>query len=232
VVVGVNTGRIHIFDAKSNPMVKRNTINLNKYGQRKVTNQEDNWIQTMKFNPDGTVLAVGTHGMVIVLLDATDGYKFGQRLKAHKAPIAHLDWSVDGCFIQSVCIAYELLFHKINFENLKASKHCPSAKVVKNVEWATQECTFGWPVQGIFSSSEDSISVNICDKSPDGKLIVTGDDCGLVNIYRYPCLEGNESLSFKGHASQVPGVRFTSNGQHVLSTGGDDKTLIQWKVTE
>jgi len=42
VVVGVNTGRIHIFDAKSNPMVKKKTINLNKYGKRKVINQEDN----------------------------------------------------------------------------------------------------------------------------------------------------------------------------------------------
>lgn len=134
VVVGVNTGRIHIFNAKACPMIKRKTINLNKYGQRKVINQEDNWIQTMKFNPEGNILAVGTHGMVIVLLDATKGYRFRQRLKAHKCAITHLDWSVDSSFIQSVCVGYELLFHSINVDNLKYSKHCPSAKAVKNVE--------------------------------------------------------------------------------------------------
>jgi len=194
IVAGVNTGKIYVFKATANPMVKKKTVNLNKYSQRQVKNQEDNWIQTMKFNPKGNVLAVGTHGMVIILLDASHGYKYKQRLMAHTAPITHLDWSVDSKFIQSVCIGYELLFHSIKVEHLKASKHCPSAKAVRNVKWATQECTFGWPVQGIFDASQGGTEV-ICDKSPSGTLIATGDDNGHVKLYRYPCLEGNRGKS-------------------------------------
>jgi len=132
IVAGINTGRICVFKATANPMVKKKTVNLNKYSQRNV--KEDNWIQTMKFNPKGNVLAVGTHGMVIILLDASHGYKYKQRLMAHTAPITHLDWSVDSKFIQSVCLGYELLFHSIKVKHLKASKHCPFAKAVRNVK--------------------------------------------------------------------------------------------------
>jgi len=134
IVAGVNTGKIYVFKAKANPMVKKKTVNLNKYSQRKLKNQEDNWIQTMKFNPKGNVLAVGTHGMVIILLDASHGYKYKQRLMAHSSPITHLDWSVNSKFIQSVCLGYELLFHSIKVKHLKASRHCPSAKAVRNLK--------------------------------------------------------------------------------------------------
>ncbi len=33
-----------------------------------------NWIQTLKYSPDGKALAVGTHGMVVCLCDVKDGY--------------------------------------------------------------------------------------------------------------------------------------------------------------
>jgi len=70
----------------------------------------------------------------------------------------------------------------------------------------------------------------ICDKSPNGTLIATGDDYGLVKIYRYPCLEGNRGKSYGGHSSHVPRVSFNSNGEYLLTVGGNDKALLQWKI--
>ena len=58
------------------------------------------------------------------------------------------DWSTDGRFIASVCLGYELLFHKIA-PALKGSAR-ENAPAVKNVQWATSTCKFGWAVNGIF----------------------------------------------------------------------------------
>jgi WD40 repeat protein len=68
----------------------------------------------MKFSPDGRTLAVGTHGSVICLLSVQKGYKVGGVLKQHNAAISHIDWSKDSEYLQSNCIAYELLFWTIH----------------------------------------------------------------------------------------------------------------------
>ena len=67
----------------------------------------------MAYSPNGKCLAVGTHGLVIVLCDVANEYKPVEKLTAHNAAIAHIDWSKDSSHIQSSCIAYELLFHDI-----------------------------------------------------------------------------------------------------------------------
>jgi hypothetical protein len=58
------------------------------------------------------------------------------------------DWSTDGRFIASVCLGYELLFHKIT-PSFKGSAR-ENAPAVKNAQWATTTCKFGWAVNGIF----------------------------------------------------------------------------------
>jgi WD40 repeat protein len=54
---------------------------------------------------------------------------------------------------------------------------------------------------------------------------------GLVKVYRYPCLKkGAQGVIGKGHSSHVTNVRFTPNDQYLISTGGDDQCVMQWKV--
>ena len=71
--------------------------------------------------------------------------------------------------------------------------------------------------------------------------IVTGDDHGAVNLYKFPCPEPGvrifdmliyqynrtyhfqaEHKSFYGHSDNVTNVRFLSNERYVVSLGGDD----------
>ena len=103
---------------------------------------------------------------------------------------------------------------------------------MKDVDWLTQSCTFGWAVQGIYETGWDGTDVNIAAKNGVGheaKLIATGDDFGKVNLFRYPCLEqSNEKKSFSGHSSHVMNVLFSQNS--LLSAGGNDKTIIQWDI--
>lgn len=51
-------------------------------------------------------------------------------------------------------------------------------------------------------------------------------------MFEYPCLVQNSSAVVgRGHSSHVTNVKFTRQDEIILSTGGEDQTVIQWKVT-
>jgi WD40 repeat protein len=229
--VGTNMGHVVVVDLSQMKVIADHDIN--DFGKRNVKNQKGNWIQTMSYSPDGGVLAVGTHGSVIVLMDVADGYKPAKKaLKSHNAGISHLDWSADGTALQTNCIGYELLFHNIDRKNLSKSKQNPSgASQFKDLKWASQHCAFGWPTLGIFDPDADGSDVNCVDRDEQYSLLVTGDDNGKVNLFHYPCPEPDNERRIKaGHSSHVMNARFLKGGNTVITCGGDDKTIIQWKV--
>jgi len=168
---------------------------------------------------------------VIVLCDVSQGYKPTGVLTSHNAAILAFDFSVDGKHLQSNCRAYELLFHEIDQEALNKSKQITHASQLKDVKWASQTCKFGWPVQGVFDPSQDGTDINCVDRSPDSQLLASGDDYGYVNLFRYPVTsKGHQKFIATGHSSHVQNVKFTLDDQHLLSVGGNDKTIIQWKI--
>ena len=63
----------------------------------------------MKYSPDGSKLAVGSHDNKIYIY-STDNYKLIGKCTKHSSFITSVDWSADGGYIRSVCGAYELLF--------------------------------------------------------------------------------------------------------------------------
>jgi len=68
--------------------------------------------------------------------------------------------------------------------------------------------------------------------SPDGTLLVSCDDFGLVNVFNYPVKEdakGAGARSYAGHSEHVVRARFSPDGQYLYTVGGEDKALIQWK---
>lgn len=231
-IIGTNKGEVAVFRTEDMSVVARH--DLNRFGKRQVTNQTENWIQTIKYSPTGNLVAVGTHGMVIVLLDPCSGYTPKGTLTAHNAAVLNMDFSSDGMALQSNCLAYELLFHSVDEKNPKTSKQNPSgASQYRDVKWATQTCLFGWPVQGVFDPTQDGSDVNSGDANRARTLYATGDDYGLVNLYRYPVVANtHEKRTGAAHASHVVTVRFTPDGQRLISTGGADKSVCQWRVAK
>jgi len=229
VALGTNEGELAVYETKQFSRIALH--DLNEFSKSNVTNKWGYWIQAMKFSPDGKVLAVGTHGSVIVLCDVLNDYKPTGVLTSHNAAVIALDWSTDGKFLQSNCHAYELLYHEIDNNALKKSKQIPYATQLKDVQWATQTCTFGWPVQGVFDPSQDGTDVNCVDRAPGDTLLASGDDYGYVNLFRYPCVtKGNQKFIATGHSSHVQRVKFTLDEKHLLSVGGNDKTILQCKL--
>ena len=72
--------------------------------------------------------------------------------------------------------------------------------------------------------------MNACDRAKSGKVLASGDDFGKVNLYRYPVVSKEpEGHNYRGHSSHVTNVRFTCDDRYVLSTGGADLSIFQWR---
>ena len=190
-------------------------------------NHPKEWIEIMRYSPDGTKLAVGSHDNFIYIYNVGEGqYKPHGKLKGHSSYITALDWSVTGDWIRSSCGAYELLFF-----NPETNKQEPGgASATTSTVWDNHTVKFGWFVEGIYPAGTDGSHINIVDMSKDQTLIATGDDYGLVNVYRSPCREDHKAKSYRGHSEHVTNVKiFEDDNSMMFSLGGQDQTLIQWR---
>jgi microtubule-associated protein-like 6 len=126
----------------------------------------------------------------------------------------------------SNCTSYEILFF-----DTKTGKNLPSgASAFRNETWNTWTCTLGWPVQGIWPPFANGTDINSVDRSPDGIVLATADDFGKVKLFKYPNpVEKSGHQAYMGHSSHVTNVRFLKQGNYLISTGGEDKCIFQWK---
>ena len=103
---------------------------------------------------------------------------------------------------------------------------------MRDTEWSTWTCVLGWPVQGIWPECASGDDINACDVDKTKRVIATSDDYSKVKLFRYPSpVEKAAFNQYNGHSSHVTCVRFTSNNKHVLSTGGNDKAIFQFKFS-
>eukprot|EP00981_Chlorochromonas_danica_P009096 scaffold2486_cov169-Ochromonas_danica.AAC.15 len=236
-------GIVRIYSADWRSELHRKDSGVMKLAERKDAKQ---WISDIKFTPDGRTVVAGAHDCKIYIYDLfsrdeqggkkklpseSNGTSIQWELKLrcafakHNSVINHLDLSFDNRFMQSNCSAYELLFC-----DLSNGKQIVSASEVKDVKWASWTCTLGWPVQGIWKASMDGSDINAVARSHTGHLLALGDDFGQVQLYRYPCVDkAAKCLTFKGHSSHVMNVRWTCGDEYLLSAGGHDKCIFQWR---
>lgn len=67
----------------------------------------------MRFSPDGTYLAIGSHDQYIYIIKTSD-WSLASKLQKHSSYITALDWSADSKYLHSTCGAYELLYWEIS----------------------------------------------------------------------------------------------------------------------
>ncbi len=63
------------------------------------------------------------------------------------------------------------------------------------------------------------------------KILATGDDYGLVKLFKYPCtVEKAKYQKFSGHSSHVCKIRFSKLDKFLISVGGNDKCVFIWET--
>ena len=182
------------------------------------------WNEVMAFSPDNSYLAVGSHDNNIYIYSTADWSLVGT-CRGHNSYIMALDWCQESKYIRSNCGAYELLFFTIpDCQQDKSGRSNTTGTA-----WATKTVKFQWETSGIYPSGTDGTHINSVAGSADGQLLATGDDYGLVNLFRDPAVQGALPKSLRGHSEHVVRVMFSSDDSRLYSIGGYDQTLMQWQ---
>uniref|UniRef100_A0AAR2KFA6 HELP domain-containing protein n=1 Tax=Pygocentrus nattereri TaxID=42514 RepID=A0AAR2KFA6_PYGNA len=184
-------------------------------------------IHELKFSPDGSYLAVGSNDGLVDIYAVAQRYKKVGECNKSTCFITHLDWSVDSRFLQTNDGAGERLFYR-----MPAGKFLPKEEA-KGIHWMTWTSVFGPEVNGIWPKYSNVNGINSVDANYSSAVLVTGDDFGLVKLFRFPCLK--KAAKFKkyiGHSAHVTNVRWSNDLQWVVSTGGADHSVFQWRFLE
>lgn len=101
---------------------------------------------------------------------------------------------------------------------------------IKKIEWNSFTGVLGDEVNGIWEKYADKTDINASDANFEDQVIVTGDDFGLVKLFRFPSVKkGAKFRKYVGHSSHVTNVCFTSKKDRVISIGGADHGIFQWR---
>ncbi|OXB75363.1 UNVERIFIED_CONTAM: hypothetical protein H355_009517 [Colinus virginianus] len=182
-------------------------------------------IHELKYSPDGNFLAVGSNDSSVDIYGVVQRYKKVGECIGSLSFITHMDWSSDSKYIQTNDGNGKRLFYR-----MPSGKEVTNKEELKGVQWASWTCVSGVEVNGIWPKYSDINDINSVDANFIGQVMVTADDYGIVKLFRYPCLrKGAKFKKYLGHSAHVTNVRWSHDHQWVVSIGGADHSVFQWK---
>ncbi|XP_032355366.1 echinoderm microtubule-associated protein-like 1 isoform X5 [Etheostoma spectabile] len=216
VAIGTQTGRWLVLDTDSKDLVTMHT-------------DGNEQLSVMCYGPDGNFLAIGSHdNYIYIYAVAENGRKYSRvgKCSGHSSFITHLDWSVDSQYLVSNSGDYEILYWIPS-----VCKQVVSVETTRDIEWATHTCTLAFQVFGLWPDGSDGTDINAVCRSSDKSLLVTGDDFGKVHLFSFPCSQFRApSHVYGGHSSHVTNVTFLYDDGYLVSTGGKDMSVMQWRI--
>ncbi|KAJ8284635.1 hypothetical protein COCON_G00034850 [Conger conger] len=220
VVIGTHSGKWYALDAETRDLVAIHT-------------DGNEQLSVMRYSSDGSLLAVGSHDNFIYLYNVSEkGKKYSRygKCTGHTSYITHLDWSLDSNFLMSNSGDYEILYWDISSSSCKLIKNRSECK---DIDWATYTCVLGFHVFGVWPEGSDGTDINALMRSHSRKLIALADDFCKLHLFQYPCSRPKApSHKYTAHSSHVTNVTFLHSDSHVVSTGGKDTSVMQWRVVE
>uniref|UniRef100_A0A8C7TAE8 EMAP like 3 n=1 Tax=Oncorhynchus mykiss TaxID=8022 RepID=A0A8C7TAE8_ONCMY len=214
VSVGLSTGRWLVLDLQTKEVISDYT-------------DGNEQLSVMRYSPDGSFLAVGSHDNFIYVYNVTEcGRRYSRygKCNGHSSFITHLDWSKDGKYIMSNSGDYEILYWDV----AGGCKLLRNRYESKDREWASYTCVLGFHVMGVWLEGSDGTDINALCRSHSERVVAVADDFCKVHLFQYPCPKPKApNHSYEGHGSHVTNVRFTHCDSHLLSMGGKDTCILQ-----
>ncbi|CAL8300401.1 unnamed protein product [Boreogadus saida] len=158
---------------------------------------------------NGNFLAIGSHdNYIYIYAVAEQGRKYSRvgKCSGHSSFITHLDWSVDSQYLVSNSGDYEILYWIPS-----VCKQVVSVETTRDITWGTSTTMLCFEVAS--------------------SLLATGDDFGKVHLFSFPCSQFRApSHAYGGHSSHVTNVNFLYDDSFLVSTGGKDMSVMQWRI--
>jgi hypothetical protein len=109
------------------------------------------------------MIAIGSqNGSIYLYRVSRDGFSYKKINKIRGSqPLTHIDWSIDGHYLQTATIDFDLLYWDVR--GLTSEK---SPIAMKDVKWLTHNCVVGFMVGGMWSnryySSQSALITTAC----------------------------------------------------------------------
>ncbi|KAL9568837.1 hypothetical protein ACKAV7_007054 [Fusarium commune] len=197
-----------------------------------------NWVSSVVFSNDGTLIASGSHDKTVKIWNIATG-KEEQTLKGHTNSVSSVVFSNNGKLIASG--SYD---NTVKIWNIATGK-----------EEQTLKGHINWVSSVVFSNDSKLIASGSYDKtikvwnvatgkeeqtleghinwvssvvfSNDSKLIASGSGDRTVKIWNMAT--GEEERTLEGHAGSVTSVMFSNNSK-LIASGSYDETVKIWNV--
>ncbi|KAG6968545.1 hypothetical protein JG688_00005760 [Phytophthora aleatoria] len=188
-------------------------------------------IRTLRFSGDGLTLAVGSSDNCIYSYHTEDWASKGKcRARDAGVVINTFDFSTTGEHI----MANARNRGEMVFFDSSSGVEITRVATLKDVEWLSCSCPYGWGVQGAWPARKiEACEISAVDRSSgvETPMLVAGDTLGSLRLFRYPCVKP-ESLCqvARGAASTISAVQFTADGSHVVASARDERCIFQWRI--
>ena len=182
------------------------------------------WIRYLQYSPQGHFLASGNFAGQVSVYSAITEYVLVHSFEVYyESPVVSIDWCMDNSQLrvcsQDQSLRYLKLAEKDFFETTELGED----------QWATWTSLIGQAVGGIVQMSDPQL-VTAVNRSHSGALLAVGTAWGLLDLYPYPCVAGSLPRSYKAHSLEVANAVWTLNDEYLLTAGGHDLALMQWRV--
>jgi WD40 repeat protein len=183
---------------------------------------------TMKYSPDGKILAVSCGDKMIHLLSVRNSYKRLGVCRGHTACAQTLDFSCDGRILQSTDENSELIFWDV-----AKAERITDAGSVRDKEWDSWSAPIGWHVQGVFNRDreglvKETLPPAVC-RSHRGDLLTTGGVS--LKLFNFPCPPSAGPSVYGGNTTRVTDVAFLPCDTGVIAVSGEGSLLYHWTVS-
>ncbi|GMF42944.1 unnamed protein product [Phytophthora fragariaefolia] len=250
VVIGLGSGEMLVVDCEALKVLLRKNVKGNPVGTTNMSSGPSGpgfrVIAQVKYCPNGRYLAVGMKDTFVRIYDVANGYKKLHVCEGHSSAIIHLTWNKNGDILQSNAADGEILHWLISPKKGEA-KQITDAFLVREVEWIKWTCVFGWPTLGIWSEESPNLADIVAVAATGPKTAIqlsetevtqatSNEDLiavacrSTVHLLKYPAHRGAKRKLYKAHSSTIAALGFSFDDAYLVTVGGDDATLMQWKV--
>ena len=159
----------------------------------------DKPIISLSFSPSYNLLAVLSEEHKVTIITVDKDYSTLSVFTDLNGIPLEVDWDITSTLLQVINSSNEYFIYNYNtgkisgiyFSNFYLKKLIIkdyTEKYLKKLKWSSQNCKYGYLVQGIFRGITNDNFINAVEKSNNNLFVACGDEENNLDVFNYPCI--------------------------------------------